>query len=152
MIESRWSRNRITLCGVVLLLLVCGCGPGGKAVWSLLIPGMGQFMNNENGKGATFLTVGILAGIMSYETELEYIGEDEYFRYYEEDYTDTAKAFRIIHYGTAIWSAIDAYQVGSKLAEAPIDDSSHKLARTVQPPIQIVLDPLNKHIGLSYRF
>ena len=119
----------------------------GNAVASLLIPGLGQFMNGQPGKGALMMAINIGNNVLwANRTDFGgtgYVSESERMR------------FLVIGAGVMVWSGADAARVARHLNETnPLPGGGG--ARGVQgvapeydPPFVVAFDPLGKRISAS---
>jgi hypothetical protein len=136
---------------LVAALALAGCtsiGPGGQmqrdatgnALWSFLIPGAGQFMNGETGKGALMLGLNVLSvgGALRSET------------------LEEAQTWLTVGLVVEIWSTADAYSSANRLnRERPLGIyRSQAPAEPKGTPITVCLDLVNKRLltSVSYRF
>lgn len=123
-------------------MLASGCSPGGACAWSIFIPGVGQFANEEYGKGA--LMMGLI------------MGNNLVLAQRMLDGTLTEGQLLIqdtVGLGVNIWSAVDAYKVAKdKGLTLEGTDDLDMVAQADPAPVQVVLDPIGRRASLSYRF
>jgi hypothetical protein len=112
---------------------------GGRAFWSLVIPGVGQFTNGEAAKGALMMALNVANNLSL-----------------DDDATDDEEAtWLAISLGIGAWSAVDAYVVADRLnREEPLGYSSSRryggyTPQTHEPPLTIMLDPVGRRVGAA---
>lgn len=136
--------GRALIAWAACMVLCAGCGPGGRAVWSFVIPGVGQFMNDEAGKGALMLGLNVL-------TNASYMNAEP----------EDASVYILLSLGISTWSAVDAYTVAEQKGLTDLDRDAPSLARVrcserATPPVVFttVLDPLTGRItnGVTLTF
>lgn len=94
--------------------------PGTACILSLLLaPGIGQFYNEQPGKGAVFLGIGILGLAMFIDGSKEVITYSRYSGYSTGPKNQSGEGLgALIYLGTWIVSAIDAYDSAKKINES----------------------------------
>lgn len=110
--------------------------PGVACILSrILFPGIGQFYNEQPGKGAAFLVAGLVGAVMLVDGSKE-ITTYDYWEGYTTEPKDADKAAlgAVIFLGSWIWSGIDAYSSAKSINES--------LALSVTP----------SRVSLCYRF
>jgi hypothetical protein len=125
--------------------LAPGCvavGPGGQAIrdgtanalWSFIIPGTGQIMNGESGKGLGMMAVFLLNDLRA--------SNDECMS------ADDAEWYSTVRLAVTIWSAVDAYSSAQRLnATAPFGPPAPR--RGAPPPVAFALDPVGRSAAAS---
>jgi hypothetical protein len=165
------------LLSAVLLTAAAGClhvapdgrlerWAAGRTVWSVVIPGTGQFMNGEYGKGALMLGLSLANNIGTGTWEEDAEGGREFVWA-----SDEARArYAIFLVGLGTWSGMDAYKVtmmqnetapvrlGAASAEAgpasDFDEPGRASPADGKTPPVLVLDPLGGKLSatLCYQF
>jgi hypothetical protein len=112
--------------------------PTGNAVCSLIIPGVGQFMNQDWGKGALMMALNVLnnSRAATVETDAE------------------IRSWVTIGAAISIWSAVDAHQMAVQLNVTRPLGAPHYGSSPARPPVAVVLDPANERATatLEWRF
>jgi hypothetical protein len=134
----------------VLGVALAGCssvGPGGQmqrdatgnAIWSLIIPGVGQFMNGEAGKGALMMSVNVANNL--------YLRSSEDIDEYNERLTTCLP----VGIAVSVWSCADAYASANRLNQGPRRTyHSRAPAETEATPITVCLDPFSRQVVASF--
>jgi hypothetical protein len=110
--------------------------PTGNAFWSLVIPGVGQFMNDDWGKGVLMMSLNVLNNA----------------RLSPDSTTEELNSWVLVGAAIGVWSAVDAYQVASELnATRPLGTmpAARAQART---PMVVLLDPVNECATASFEW
>jgi hypothetical protein len=149
-LEERIEEKMIRNLAVVCCLLGVGCttvnsnghverNAGGRAFWSLVIPGVGQFTNGEYGKGALMMGLNVLNNA-SYSSISD---PDEAAARY-----DSFMAVSLLIGG---WSAADAYKVATDLNRtSPIQRTYGQSIPTEPTPLTVALDPFTQTALAQY--
>jgi hypothetical protein len=133
-------------------------GATGRAVWSLIIPGVGQFMNEQPLKGLLMLGINVGTNV-GYRNALE------------EGDRQQAGTFVLVNLANGIWSCADAYSVANylnrtqplmadgDLYEPYALDEGHSLVSDAgasdgaeSPPLIVVLDPFTSSASAVVHF
>ena len=144
--------------GGVFLLVAVGCirldeegqlqrHASARGFWSFLVPGSGQIMNGQPGKGALLLGLEVA-------NWLTYLDDDEVDRNDERLYS----VMGVVH----LWAATDAYDVAATLNETapfkmrvvvPGEEAANPAPQTGWIPF-VFLDPVREQVtaSLAYRF
>ena len=119
---------------------------GSRSFWSLIVPGVGQFMNGQAAKGALMMAINVGTNVATMNAETP----------------EDATPYFTVNLANGIWSAVDAYNVANELNRtAPLGvpyrmtdagvarDGACELA-----PLLVVLDPFSRTAGafVQYRF
>lgn len=118
----------------------------GRAIWSFLIPGVGQFMNREVGKGALMMGINVANNVYLQSSETR------------EEFHQRRPTAVTIGLAVGVWSAADAHGVAQRLnMEQPLGRMNRSTRAPSEPssaPVTVCLDLLNKRLlaGASYRF
>ncbi|MHC4247915.1 MAG: hypothetical protein ACYS9X_02180 [Planctomycetota bacterium] len=142
------SRNGFVFLGLICCMVGCTTvgsdgrmqrSAGGRAFWSLMIPGVGQFTTGETAKGALMMALNVANNLSL-----------------DDDATDDEAATALaISLGIGVWSGIDAYVVADRLnREEPLGYSRSRrygenVAPAREPPLTIVLDPIGRRVGAA---
>lgn len=89
----------------------------------ILFPGIGQFYNEQPGKGAVFFVAGLVGAVMLFDgsKEITTIHENYYFNNRittRPNNEGEAKIGALLYLGTWIFSAVDAYGSAKKINES----------------------------------
>ncbi len=151
------GKVKVRILAVAAVLALAGCttvGPGGQvqraagahALWSFLIPGVGQFMNGEVGKGALMMGVNVANNVYLMTSVPETLEEAQ----------QIAAISLVVSLGVSVWSAGDAYSSTNRFNQT-LGSRTYRSRAPAEPettPLTVCLDLINKRLlmGVDYRF